>query len=163
MTVNPTCDLSCLVNHRLLICIPPLRPPPSGSRYLIADFSVDCNTKRYESMKSYAIVMVIIYPIGAWRGNCAAHTTHTSSRESSHERNWAFFCAGITVLYLVLLCWYRSDINPQADGVQIIAYVVGGKLSRRVVETQKLKLRDNDKELKMTGVSFLFEVRADDK
>jgi len=33
-------------------------------RYLFADYSIDCDSEHYLSMKPFAIVMILVYPIG---------------------------------------------------------------------------------------------------
>jgi hypothetical protein len=37
---------------------------PAGSSYLRADFSIDCNTNTHMLMRMYAMVMVLVYPLG---------------------------------------------------------------------------------------------------
>ncbi len=33
-------------------------------RYLFADYSIDCDSERYLSVKPFAVVMILVYPIG---------------------------------------------------------------------------------------------------
>jgi hypothetical protein len=41
-----------------------LDPSSPGGRYLRADYSISCESSRYEWGKNYAIVMVFVYPVG---------------------------------------------------------------------------------------------------
>ena len=34
-------------------------------KYLFRDYSVDCNSERYNAYVAYAIVMILVYPIGS--------------------------------------------------------------------------------------------------